>query len=45
MDRNRPCSGGDSDDGLWYLPGGNGSCFYKSCKYLYGVYWNWMIRK
>jgi len=19
--------------------------FTKSCKYLYGVYWNWMIRK
>ena len=42
MDRNPSGSGRNSDDGIWNLPGRDGGSSDKGCKYLYGVYWNWI---
>ena len=43
----RSCTGdsGNSPDDIWNLPGRSGCSLYKSNQYLYGVYWNWIIKK
>ena len=43
----RSCFGwsGNSDDNFWNLQRRDVCGFHKSSKYLYGVYWNWIIRR
>ena len=43
----RSCAGnsGNPPDDIWNLPGRSGCSLYKGNQYLYGVYWNWIIKK
>ena len=43
----RSCTGnsGNTPDDIWNLPGRSGCSLYKGDQYLYGVYWNWIIKK
>ena len=45
MDRSCTGNSGNTPDDIWNLPGRSGCSLYKGDQYLYGVYWNWIIKK
>ena len=44
MDRSCFGDSWNPSDDLWNLQRGDVCGFYKSNQYLYGVYWNWIIK-